>query len=212
MLAAVDWFARRPKKGEQRPIGLAGYGEGGLLALYAAALDTRIDGALVSGYFDSRQAVWQEPIYRNMFGLLDQFGDAELASLVAPRALVIEACRVPEIAGPPPAREGRHGTAAPGRLTTPELVAVNSELARARELVSGLAMPNDFKLVASNEGKGPAGSAPALEAFLAALSADAKLTYVAKIEPMWVNFSVSQNQLAKRQDLIKRGLLAPPKA
>ena len=36
-------------------IGVVGYGEGGLLALYAAALDTRIDAALVSGYFDSRQ-------------------------------------------------------------------------------------------------------------------------------------------------------------
>ena len=70
----------------KRPIGVTGYGEGGLLALYAAALDPRIDAALVSGYFDSRQNVWQEPIYRNVFGLLDQFGDAELASLVAPRA------------------------------------------------------------------------------------------------------------------------------
>jgi membrane fusion protein (multidrug efflux system) len=48
-------------------------------------------------------------------------------------------------------------------------------------------------------------------AYINSLSPDAKLTYVAKIEPIWVNFSVSQNQLAKRQDLVKRGLLAPPK-
>ena len=57
--------------------------------------------ALVSGYFDSRQKVWQEPIYRNVFGLLEQFGDAEIASLIAPRALVIEHCTAPAIDGPP---------------------------------------------------------------------------------------------------------------
>jgi len=70
-----------------------GYAEGGLIGLYAAALDTRIRAALVSGYFDSRQHVWQEPIYRNLFGLLREFGDAGVASLIAPRGLVVEACR-----------------------------------------------------------------------------------------------------------------------
>ena len=59
-------------------IGVAGYAEGGLIAFYSAALDTRIDAALVSGYFDSRQRVWEEPIYRNVFGLLHEFGDAEI--------------------------------------------------------------------------------------------------------------------------------------
>ncbi len=82
VLAGVDWFAH--ESGGKRPIGVAGYGEGGLLAIYSAALDPRVDATLVSGYFDSRQNVWQEPIYRNVFGLLDEFGDAELASLVAP--------------------------------------------------------------------------------------------------------------------------------
>ena len=49
ILAAVDWLAR-----DNENIGVMGYGEGGLLALYAAALDPRIDAAGVSGYFDSR--------------------------------------------------------------------------------------------------------------------------------------------------------------
>ena len=62
-----------------RKVGVAGYAEGGLIAFYAAAADTRIDAALVSGYFDSRQQVWAEPIYRNVWGLLDEFGDAEIA-------------------------------------------------------------------------------------------------------------------------------------
>ena len=45
MLAAVDWFDREAEAGS-RTIGVIGYGEGGLLALYAAALDPRIDAAV----------------------------------------------------------------------------------------------------------------------------------------------------------------------
>jgi dienelactone hydrolase len=174
VFAAVDFFAHDAGN-DARPIGVAGYGEGGLLALYSAALDTRIDAALVSGYFDSRQNVWQEPIYRNVFGLLDQFGDAELAGLVAPRALVVEACGFPQVAGPPPVGNGRHGSAAPGRLSTPTADVVRGELDRARKPVDGLAMPHPFELVLSAEGSGPPGSAAALEKFLAALSKDAQL-------------------------------------
>ena len=85
----------------QARIGVFGYGEGGAIALYAAALDPRIDAVCVSGYFDDRNAVWTQPIDRNVFGLLDQFGDAELASLVAPRPLIIEAAKGPEFVIPP---------------------------------------------------------------------------------------------------------------
>ena len=115
VLAAVDWFAQQPGA-EARKIGVVGYGEGGLLALYSAAVDVRIDAALVSGYFQSRQELWREPIYRSVWGLLDEFGDAEIARLVAPRALIIEACLHPEIAGSD-ARAGTvrrpHSSAAP---------------------------------------------------------------------------------------------------
>jgi membrane fusion protein (multidrug efflux system) len=48
-------------------------------------------------------------------------------------------------------------------------------------------------------------------AYINAASAEAKLTYVAKIDPIWVNFSVSQNQMSKSQDLVKKGRLLPPK-
>jgi dienelactone hydrolase len=87
VLAAVDWFQRKDPGGK---IGVTGYGEGGLIAFYAAAVDIRIDAALVSGYFGSRQAVASEPIYRNVWSLLHEFGDAEIATLVAPRGLVVE--------------------------------------------------------------------------------------------------------------------------
>lgn len=133
VLALVDWFTHEAgDKGDPR-IGVMGYGEGGLLALHAGALDPRIDTVYVSGYLDSRHNVWQEPIYRNVFGLLPDYGDAELAAMIAPRELIIENSAAPQIAGPPPPRSGRAG-AAPGRIQTPELAAVEHELARARKL------------------------------------------------------------------------------
>ncbi len=174
VLAAVDWFTHEAGQADAA-IGVAGYGEGGLLALCAAALDTRVDAALVSGYFDARQDVWQEPIYRNVFGLLDQFGDAELASLVAPRGLIVEACQVPAVAGPPQAKDGRHQAAAPGRLATPSVATLQRELDRARTLVGNLPVARDFQLVASREGQGPPGSALALEGFLDALASGSRL-------------------------------------
>ena len=82
------------------PIGVAGIGEGGLLALYATALDRRIDACLVCGYFNQRENLWAEPIYRNVWSLLTEFGDADLASLVAPRTLTLEASASLEIDGP----------------------------------------------------------------------------------------------------------------
>ena len=96
VLAAVDWFEKREASAK---IGVMGYAEGGLIAFYAAALDTRIDAALVSGYFDSRENVWAEPIYRNVWSLLERFGDAEIASLILPRSLVVEHSPVPTVTG-----------------------------------------------------------------------------------------------------------------
>jgi len=96
VLAAVDWFKARNALAR---VGVVGYAEGALLAFYAAALDTRIDCALVSGYFDARERVWAEPIYRNVWSLLRRFGDAEIASLILPRALVVEHSPVPVITG-----------------------------------------------------------------------------------------------------------------
>ncbi len=134
VLAAIDWFAKDRGNDPQR-IGVAGYGEGGLIALYAGAVDGRIDATLVSGYFNSRQQVWQEPIYRNVFGLLREFGDAEIASLIAPRKLIIEHSPGPQIDGPPKPEAGHHAGAAPGILRTPEDSSVAAEVKRAAELV-----------------------------------------------------------------------------
>ena len=73
-----------------------------------------------------------------MWGLLKEFGDAELASLIAPRALIVEASRGPEIAGPPPETEERRGATPNGKLVTPPLSAVQGEVERARPFFEGL--------------------------------------------------------------------------
>src|SRR5436305_7671053 len=80
VLAAVDWFTK--EGGKDAKIGVIGYGEGGMLALYAGALDTRINSVCVCGYFGNRNAIWAQPIDRNVFGLLEQFGDAVLATMI----------------------------------------------------------------------------------------------------------------------------------
>lgn len=47
-------------------------------------------------------------------------------------------------------------------------------------------------------------------AYINAVSEGAKLTYVAALDPIWVNFSVSQNLMAKIRDLTEKKLLVPP--
>ena len=146
VLALVDWMSA-----EEAPIGVIGYGEGGLIAFYSAAVDTRIHATVVSGYFQSRQEVWREPIYRNVWGLLHEFGDAEIASLIAPRPLIVEASRGPEIAGPPPTRSGRGG-AAPGRLVSPPQASVEAEFQRAHPFYQRLGCEDALRLVVPEDG------------------------------------------------------------
>jgi len=47
--------------------------------------------------------------------------------------------------------------------------------------------------------------------FINAMSESANLTYVAAIDPIWVNFSVSQNQVAKLREQRQKGLIIVPK-
>lgn len=161
-LAVVDWYK---KSWPAKPVGVIGWGEGGLITQYAAAVDTRIDAACVSGYFDSRQNIWQEPIDRNVFGLLEQFGDAELASLIAPRSFIVDAARGPEATIP-------GGRGAPSRVVTPALGSVKQELARAERLIEKLDPPAKLQLVEGGQ-KPLAGQA--LGQFLKSLASDAAL-------------------------------------
>lgn len=157
VLAAVDRLAADGLR-----VGVFGCGEGGGIALYAAALDPRIAAACVSGDFDDRNDVWRQPIDRNVFGLLERFGDAELASMVAPRPLIVEAAHRRDFAFAP----GQGG--APGRIETPRLEAVRAEVERASRLVEGLG-PGPTLVASGDDGRGMPGSEPALAALLAAL-------------------------------------------
>ncbi|MEX2231139.1 MAG: dienelactone hydrolase family protein [Cyclobacteriaceae bacterium] len=139
ILSAIDWFEETSDNGMK--VGVAGYHEGGLLALYAAAVDKRIDATLVSGYFNKREKVWDEPIYRSVWGLVSEFGDAEIASLIAPRPLVIEHSQVPEFieqsvkkSEAPQKVSGWPFTGYKGTLKTPEWTSIHGEYNRAIRL------------------------------------------------------------------------------
>jgi dienelactone hydrolase len=150
ILAAVEWLKR--EAGIHGNIGVAGYGEGGMLAFHAAALDTRIDAVLVSGYFESREQTWTEPLDRNIWSLLDRFGDAEIATLIAPRGLVIEHSVLVETNAPK------------GSIRTPAFDSVQREYDRIASL-----LPEGFQSRALVHGDGGTtvdpGSTEALAAF-----------------------------------------------
>jgi len=180
VLAAVDWFEHESASvAKPIPLGVMGYGEGGLLAFYAAAIDPRIQTVCVSGYFNNRQQLWEEPIYRNVWALLTEFGDAEIASLIAPSSLLVEASAFPSVTGPPPEHDGRRG-AAPGFLKTPELSVVQTEFDRARAFTAELKPPPLLELIPSGNGSGPPGSEKALQAFLKSLHPEAALAMSGK--------------------------------
>ncbi len=153
VLAGIDWF----EKSGAKKIGVAGYGEGGMLALYAAASDSRIGACLVSGHFMSHQTIWQEPLSRNVFGYLERFGDAEVAALHTGRPLVIEASIVPQVTLP-------SSGGAPGRLRTPTLAEVQKEVERVPPIPN---VEHNIKLVGT--GTSVPGSDEALNKFLTGL-------------------------------------------
>ncbi len=115
------------------PVILVGTGEGAVVAQYVAALaPNSIDAVILNGYFSSRENVWEEPIYRNVWKQLTEFGDAEIASLIAPTPLIIEAGKAPEIDGPPAPKPGQAKIAAPGVIDSPRLKDVRQEFGRAK--------------------------------------------------------------------------------
>ena len=156
IMSAIDWF--KQSTGKNVKVGVAGYCEGGLLAFYAAAVDKRIDAVLVSGYFNTRRRVWDEPIYRNVWGLLSEFGDAEIASLIAPRPLVIEHSVIPEIVDKMKERqqgsikvEGMDFTGYKGRLQTPGFEDVQNEYHRIDKLTRPGFQPRHLIVGAANK-------------------------------------------------------------
>lgn len=147
VFALLDWMSAQDKA----PVAVAGYGEGGCLALFASALDTRVNATLISGAFENRNHVWKQPIYRNVFGLLREFGDAELATLVLPRPLVIGYGVYPTVSDTPAKLPKGENSAAPGGLTRPDLGEVRAEVLRARNLMQNR-LDKNLRLVVADEG------------------------------------------------------------
>ncbi|MDA1192825.1 MAG: hypothetical protein O3A46_14220, partial [Candidatus Poribacteria bacterium] len=159
VLSLADHFGRAAL-----PFGVIGHGEGGLIAFYAAACDERIDAVGVSGYFKPRDDVWKEPIYRNVWRLLTEFGDAEIGALISPRAVHIEVSAHPAVTGPPAPGNGRGG-AAPGVIETPPIEAVRSEFKKMRGMGA-------FRQVSLTESDG-VGNEAVLSAFCSSLGVGA---------------------------------------
>jgi len=177
VLAAVDAFLLE-QPSNPRPIGVIGWGEGGRIALYSAAVDRRIRCAAVSGYFGSRQQVWDEPADRNVFRLLREFGDAEIASLIMPRGLVVEHSLYPRYVFRPDENgqpqvmvttASKNGK--PGRLLEQTTESVNGEVSRFNQLLDGLTPSVGIDVIQASEPISP----ETMRVFLKHLAVNGKL-------------------------------------
>lgn len=129
--SCIDWLESLNSGGSKTPLGIAGYGEGGMLALYTAATDPRISVLLTSGYLGNTEDIWNEPIYRNLQGILKHAAGAELLAMASDHAkVIVEYSESPRV-NDPPLIDGRRGGAAPGRLTTPKWAAIEQEVNQA---------------------------------------------------------------------------------
>lgn len=98
-------------------IAVFGERQGGMTALYAGAVGTRIAAVGIVDYFQQREKCWTEPVDRVLYGQLSEFGDAEVAALIAPRPILIVTTR-----------------------GGPAAASVNSETARAMRFYRGLSL------------------------------------------------------------------------
>lgn len=101
VLAAIDWFRKR----DQLPIAVWGEREGAGIAQFAAALDERIGLVYHSAYPGLREDLWAQPIYRNVWGLLKDFGPQEMRRMLRGRLVdsLEELLERLELKAPPPA-------------------------------------------------------------------------------------------------------------
>lgn len=85
MIAAGDYL----KRTNEAPLGIIGRGEGGVIALYTAAVDPTFKSIASVGYAGPLPTMWKEPIYRNVWSILNEFGTAGFWKLLLPRAVCI---------------------------------------------------------------------------------------------------------------------------
>ncbi len=159
-LSAADWLRSQ----RTTSMTLAGYGEGGRAAFYASAIEPSVDHAFVSGVFCNRKTAWSEPIDRNLFRILPEHGDAEVASLIVPRPLLIEHTPFPVV------------TDRKGELKTPELDEVEEEFSRIASVMGSLSTPSTLLFHEANQEA--RGDFPAVAAFLQTIGIEKTLSRV----------------------------------
>lgn len=93
MNAALDALCAHPLVDDRR-VGAVGFSYGATVTLFLAAVDDRARAAVVSGYFSSwREAhrmPWNMCGSQVLFGMMGQLEHVDVASLVAPRPLLVE--------------------------------------------------------------------------------------------------------------------------
>ena len=94
----ISAFQALRKSYPDLPCFVAGWGEGGWIALHLA-VEAKPTGTLISGHFGPRDEIWKEPLHRNIHGLLVHGRDAYLATSIVARGhpLVIDAVPGPEV-------------------------------------------------------------------------------------------------------------------
>jgi dienelactone hydrolase len=127
-LALHQYLASRQKVAA-KPIAVMGMEQGGMTALYAGALDEHFASVASLDYFAQRENCWQEPVDRVLNGQLNEFGDAEVAALIARRPMFI-------------------GTSP--ESTIPQ-ASVDAELARAQRFYKGLKVEDRLLALAPQE-------------------------------------------------------------
>jgi dienelactone hydrolase len=91
-MRAIDWIETRPELNAKR-VGCIGISGGGTCALFSAAVDTRIRGALVSGYLNTFRGCimsMSHCIDNYVPGILNWAEMYDVAGLIAPRPLFSE--------------------------------------------------------------------------------------------------------------------------
>lgn len=99
---AIDYLQQRGDVDTSR-IGMYGLSQGGMSALYLPALDTRVKATVCAAYFNDRlkkmicyqkhtlnsylEAMEEDKFF---YGMLKEFGDADIVSLICPRAFCAE--------------------------------------------------------------------------------------------------------------------------
>jgi dienelactone hydrolase len=103
VLAAVDWLTTQTCPS----IAVHGVGEGAWIAQFAAMLDDRISAVDLRNASIEPESLRDQPVHRNVFGLMRDFGDAEIRNMLGARLQRIPRSDAPAVPSNPVDRKRR---------------------------------------------------------------------------------------------------------